>query len=188
MLHINHNIQGGLEMNKIVMKILACAQSIAASAFPNNLMQQDAYRHYLWNFNAVRNVMVHVTQDGRIRSTRIYTTNRELATNILRRFPALNVDNPTASQLATALNLRSDFFNRSLVQWEAFFTDEGGRDDLMDLWNNEHGRQDGVTGPNQPLTLFSGRWDANTVIRSNDPTDVTPARRQTIWANRWYVP
>jgi hypothetical protein len=164
------------------------ASNDAASVFPNDAMRQDAYRHYLWNFSAVRNIAVHVTQDGRIRSTRIYTTNRELATNILRRFPDLNVAEPTATQLATALNLRNNFFNRTFAQWDALFTDEGGRDDLMDLWNNVRGRQDGVTGPNQPLTLFNNRWDANTVIRSNRPIDVTPARRQTIWINSWYVP
>lgn|GEM_PF-1546491 len=92
------------------------AQNDAASAFLYDRLRQDAYRHYLWNFRAVRNVVVHLIQDGRIRSTRIYTTNRELATNILRRYPSLNGANPTASQLATALNLRNNFFNE-LNEW-----------------------------------------------------------------------
>ena len=48
------------------------AQNDAAIAFPTLAMRQDAYRHYLWNFRAVRNVAVHLIQDGRIRSTRIY--------------------------------------------------------------------------------------------------------------------
>jgi len=163
------------------------AQNDAASAFPTDGLRQDAYRHYLWNFRAVRNVAVHLTQDGRIRSTRIYTTNRELATNILRRHPSLNVANPTASQLATALNLRNNFFNRTFAQWDALFTGDGG-EDLMDLWNNECGRQDGVNNPDEPLLFFNVRWNANTVIRSKSPVDVTPARRQTIWVNSWYVP
>ncbi|MBT9141333.1 MAG: hypothetical protein DDT30_01922 [Dehalococcoidia bacterium] len=58
----------------------------------------------------------------------------------------------------------------------------------MDLWNNEKGRQDGVTGPNTPLELFNNRWSANTVIKSKAPIDVTAARRRTIWVNSWYVP
>ena len=164
------------------------AQNDAASACPNDTMRQDAYRHYLWNFRAVRNLAVHVTQGGRINSTRIYTTNRELVTNILRHTSALNVENPTPHQLATALNLRNNFFNRSFTDWDTLFPSEGGREDLMDLWNNEFGRQDGVTGPNEPLVLFDSRWAANTVIRSEEPTDVTLARRHTIWVNFWYVP
>jgi len=160
----------------------------AAIAFPNEAMRQDAYRHYLWNFRAVRNSAVHLIQGGRINSTRIYTTNRELVTNILRRSPTLNVANPTPHQLATALNLRNNFFNRTLADWNALFLNAEGRDELMDLWNNEFGRRDGVTGPNEPLTLFNSRWAANTVIRSNAATDVTSARRQTIWFNFWYVP
>ena len=107
------------------------AQNDAASAFPNNAMQRDAYRHYLWNFSAVRDVAVYITQNGRIRSTRIYTTNRELATNILRRFPTLDVANPTANQLATALNLRNNFFNRTFAQWMPFLLTKGGE---MILW------------------------------------------------------
>ena len=58
----------------------------------------------------------------------------------------------------------------------------------MDLWNNERGRQDGVALSNVPLTHFNSRWNANTVIRSYNAANVTPARRQTIWANSWYVP
>lgn len=159
----------------------------AEDAFPNNYMKQDAYRHYLWNFSAVRNLAVYWSQIGRVRSTCIYTTNRELATNILRRYPSLDVEEPTANQLATALNLRNNFFDRTFEQWDALFTDEGGRDDLMDLWNNERGRQDGVNSGNS-LTLFNNRWNANTVIKSNSTTDVTAHRRQFIWINGWYVP
>ena len=102
------------------------AQNDAASAFPNDFLRRDAYRHYLWNFRAVRNLAVAVTQAGRTSSTRIYTTNRELATNILRRFPFLDVANPTASQLATALNLRNNIINRTFAQWDALFTGIGG--------------------------------------------------------------
>ena len=60
----------------------------------------------------------------------------------------------------------------------------------MDLWNNERGREDGVSSGifDNPLTLFNNRWNANTVIKSNSTIDVSETRRLHIWSNNWYVP
>lgn len=166
------------------------AWAAAPIMYPNNTWQQDAYRHYFWNFAAVQDILVGITQNGSVNSTRIHTTNRELATNILRRNPHLNVANPTASQIATALNLRNNILNSSTFSaWDVFFNSAGGREDLMDLWNNEQGRVDGVSIPDRLLHgAFSKRWNENTVIKSNSTTDVTLSRRQHIFNNRWHRP
>ena len=69
-------------------------------------MQEDAFRHYYWNFRSVTSITVGTTQNGRLNSTRIHTTNRELATNILRRNPSLNVPQPTVQQVAACASLK----------------------------------------------------------------------------------
>jgi len=150
-------------------------------------MRQDAFRHYYWNLLSVRDIGVGITQNGRINSTRIFTTNRELATNILRRNPSLNVSNPTAQQIATATNLRTTLLNANLATFNALFGTAAARDDLMDLWNNEMGRVDGAR-IGVALWMFNTRWNENTLIRSNTTTDVTAARRQQIFNNGWHRP
>ena len=143
----------------------ATAATTARSIYPNNRWRQDAFRHYLWNFTAVQNTLVGITQNGRVNSARIYTTNRELATNIMRRTPSLNVSNPNANQRVTMVNLRNIILNSNFTMWESFFTTAGGREDLMDLWNNEKGRIDGLIFSGRGAhPAFVNRWNANTLI------------------------
>ena len=47
-------------------------------AFPGGRYSEyrrDAFRHYWWNFRSVQDILIGISQDGRVRSTRIYTTN-----------------------------------------------------------------------------------------------------------------
>lgn len=45
-------------------------------------------------------------------------------------------------------NLRTILLASNFSQWEAVTNVAGGgRDDLMDLWNNQMGRLDGASGP-----------------------------------------
>jgi hypothetical protein len=168
------------------------ALAVAKLLFPNDPSKEDAYRHYVWNFNSVRSYTVGITQNGRLNSTRIYTTNYELAANIIRRAPHLNVDNPTDHQLALALVIRANFFNRPYTEWRGLFSGTGsnsGNEDLMDLWNNERGREDGYNKlVSSPLTAFNNRWDNGTLIRNYLDSEVTEGRRIMIWTLRWYEP
>jgi hypothetical protein len=173
------------------------ALTYAKEVFPNNMWKEDAFRHYIWNFNCVKALAVGITQNGRLNSTRIYTTNYELVNNLLRRNVIPRTNQPTATELAIALNLRNNsFFNRTYAQWNLLFDGDtdpsygSGRDELMDLWNNERGREDGVSSGifDDPIVIFNNRWNANTVIKSNSTTDVSGTRRLHIWSNSWYVP
>ncbi|MBT9140228.1 MAG: hypothetical protein DDT30_00804 [Dehalococcoidia bacterium] len=178
---------------RTALRANGAAASVEASlAFPgqNNRWRRDAFRHYYWNHLCVNDVAVGITQNGRLNSTRIYTTNRELATNILSRNPNLNVDNPTNQQLATALNLRNGLLTNNFNTWLTFFNTARDREDLMDLWNNEMGRVDGVNAGviTIPLLDFNSRWNNNTIIRSNSTVDVTPSRTRQIFNNNWHRP
>ena len=43
------------------------ASATAMSIYPNNRWRQDTLRHYLWNFLAVQNTLVGITQNGRVK-------------------------------------------------------------------------------------------------------------------------
>ena len=165
------------------------AQTQADSTYHNNRWRNDAFRHYYWNVLAVNATTVGITQNGRVYSTRIYTTNRELATNILNRNLNLYVNNPTANQLATAVNLRNNILNANQTTFRNYFNTTLGRMDAMDLFNNEIGRIDGVDHPVVGAHLrFSNRWDANTIVRSGNTGDMTQARIDQIRNNNWHRP
>jgi hypothetical protein len=162
----------------------------------HNNMIRDALRHYLWNFLAVLHSSGKpLTQAGRLNAARIYTTNYELATNILRRTPSLRTETPTATQRGTAMNLRSTLLNSSFAVWESLFNVNcnvfgHGWNDLMDLWNNEIGRTDAIIHGefSFPLVLFNNRWNNNDLIRTYQATGVTAIRRSQIFLNRWDTP
>lgn len=168
----------------------------AASEFPNDVWKQDAFRHYSWNYYCMLSSLIGITLNTRENSTRIYTTNYELANNLLRRNVIVRTDSPTSTQLATALTLRNNILNISTCStWDAYFSGSTpneygiGRDELMDLWNNEHGRQDGRINSWISMVIpFNDRWNNNTVIKNNTTFGVTVGRRQTIWNNNWYKP
>jgi len=172
------------------------ARTASYNNFPNDYWKKDAYRHYLWNYLAVNDLNIGATSNTRVNRTRIYTTNYELVTNILRRNSRLDfTDNPTALQRATALNLRSFIFNRTYASWHGnfnvYFCDrhDDGYNDLMDLWNNEIGRQDGVAHfAWEHLARFNARWNANQLIKNDTVAEVTVSRRNHIWNNEWYRP
>ena len=172
------------------------ALDYAATEFPNDVDKQDAFRHYSWNYYCMLSSLIGVTLNIRENSTRIYTTNYELANNLLRRNVIPRTDSPTSAQLATALNLRNNILNASTyATWDAYFdggTNDSygfGRDELMDVWNNERGRQDGRINSWYSMVIpFNDRWNNNTVIKNNTTSEVTTSRRQTIWNSNWYKP
>ena len=141
-------------------------------------MKRDAYRHYIWNFRGTR-----ATSE---RAARIYTTNRELVSNMLRQHSTISTD--------TAVEVRNNkIFNLPYSEWNALFTGSSGRDDLMDLWNNEQGRRDGSDSSLSDSLIFTrGRFnrlfDSGALVRNNSAVQLPPARRFTIWEDKLYRP
>lgn len=159
---------------------LAGAESLgeAMIVFPGaaNYWRQDAFRHYRWNFVSVSALPVGITQAGRYSSTRIYTTNYELSRTVLRHMPALITSpNLTAHQIATAINLRQFIFNASFADWQWFFdidcsANGHALNDIMDLYNNYRGRQDGIGAGmfTNHLVEFNNRWNSGRLVRNLD--------------------
>ncbi|MCL2212520.1 MAG: hypothetical protein FWB93_01630 [Oscillospiraceae bacterium] len=157
--------------------------------FPNDRWRRDAFRHYAWNFFAAGSIAVGVSVTGRMNSTRIYTTNREMVTMVFRHLPHLDVANPTDLQIATGIQFRTIVLTkRHFDLWTPHFNCSLGREDLMDLWNNEMGRQDATLPNAAALSQFNIRWNNRSIIRSNSTADVTLAIRQQIFNNRWDIP
>lgn len=138
--------------------------------------RKDAFRHYFWNFMSVQDIAIGITQAGRLRSTRIYTTNYELARTVARRMPQL-ITSELAPLLAEALAFRQQILgSRNFVEWSAFFNLNCDHSfhalhDIMDLYNNEMGRRDGVasgTSSPTPHAQFNSRWSAGTLVRNLD--------------------
>lgn len=136
--------------------------------------RRDAFRHYFWNFMSVQDIAIGITQAGRIRSTRIYTTNYELARTVARFMPEL-ITSELAPLLAEALAFRQLILDsRNFVAWSAFFNLDCAHsahalNDIMDLYNNEMGRRDGASsGIFSPslLSQFNSRWSAGTLVRN----------------------
>ena len=167
----------------------AMASFSALVNFPNDHWRQDAFRHYAWNFSSAGSIEVGITAAGRMNSTRIFTTNREWVVMFFHFNPRYRVTNPSDEQIAIGINWRNRHLNFDFGLWNTRFLEAGsiGRETLMDLWNNEMGRQD-ASLHGAVLTRFNARWNNNTLIRSDSAADVTLARRQQIFNNAWDMP
>jgi len=163
-------------------------------AFPGGRYSEyrrDAFRHYWWNFRSVQDILIGISQDGRVRSTRIYTTNYELARTVARFMPQL-ITSELAPLLAQALAFRQQILDyRNFVSWSAYFARQRycthskyAIHDIMDLYNNEKGRRDGVASgafSPTPRAQFNSRWAAGTLVRNLDEAQ---GRKRFIF-NNW---
>lgn len=102
-----------------VSTIGLAASSAALSAFRNHAMQQDAYRHFRWNFNMAVGIGNNVAQTA--------GNNQEWAEMILRRFGNVTI--------TRALEIRRDIRTMNLAGFNGFFNNAN----MMDFWNNRAG-------------------------------------------------
>lgn len=154
-----------------------------------NDMRVDAYRHWLWNYRAVRNHNVGPDATTRYTRTRIFTTHREIASIILDSQPSLITTNPTANQLAMGRYLRVAILGLNQAGWRNLLNTYNGRYHQMDLWNNYWGRIDGLANNN-----FNPRWNSTVVntglVRGNGTgaTQMSVARQNRLWAREKAFP
>ena len=157
-------------------------------------LRRDAYRHYSWNYLAVTNPLVGITRNNRVANTRIFTTNRELASMIVRANPNLNATNITAQLQTTGRAARNAILQMNRASWhEATNASNATRDDLMDLWNNYWGRVDGAGQSAFVPNLHSDfvtRWNNTTATSGIQRTNasMTLARRNHLFDNDMHRP
>jgi len=192
----NFSIEDGLNFaTRRAIELTGSHAAVEANRFyGNNAMRQDAFRHYGWNFRASIDMTVGANLTARRNNARIFTTNRELASIIIRRDPNLNTTNITAARERTGRQVRQTVLSLSRASWHsATNASNSTRDDLMDLWNNHWGRHDaGVSGASlgNIHSRFVTRWNGNGALtgiqRTN--TTMTLARRNHLFDNRWHRP
>jgi hypothetical protein len=98
--------------------------------------------------------------------------------------------------LAQALVWRNNRFNRTFADWNVFFgpnndaRPNGGREDLMDLWNNEIGSIDGVASGvfSTAIGMFNARRNRGDIVLAPTAAQLPQARAQHVWSNKWYRP
>lgn len=172
----------------------AVASTRSQRQYPNDGMRRDAYRHYSWNYLGVTNPTVGATLNTRQANTRIFTTNRELASLIIRQNPSLNVTSINATQQTQGRQIRQNVLNMNRASWHALTNASNAtRDDLMDLWNNHWGRVDGANqglGVHNLHSDFVRRWNntAPTSGLQRTNTSMTVARRNYLWDNNMHRP
>ena len=179
--------------------------ALARIAFPFERHRQGAYRHWLWNHDSVRHTSVGSTLAQRTQRTRIYTTNREIATAVMRHartnFPCPNIDvmNPTAQSVNTMFEIRQSLLGLNQWGWVYMMNTERGKEEQMDLWNNYWGRRDGVSfvggSPGaEPIDQFNTRWvstASNTGLARGPyylPNNMRTNRQQRIWSQGKHFP
>lgn len=170
------------------------ATTTSNNAFTSTDMRRDGFRHWLWNFLSVRDITVGANQSTRIQRTRNFTTNRELATMIVRNNSTLNTSSPSTAQITQARSIRSNILNMNATAWRNLLNDVRGRDDQMDLWNNHWGRVDGqTTSTVTNQQRFQNRWNGtgNTgLVRGNGTgaTEMSTGRQTHLFNSGWHRP
>jgi len=156
-------------------------------------MKYDANQHFTWGFNSAKNVGLE--------KSRIHQNNYELAVFFM--YPSV----------AFIKERYTDFLGEGQGEWEARWNAwlEGGAfglnlreivleecrdiegfnryysdDEIMDLWNNEKGRQAGLnTGLVGGIAFLEFRkaWDSGELIENYEPGTVTAEQREYIFEN-----
>lgn len=172
------------------------AKSLAAKAYPNDVMKQDALRHFSWNFLSAKNTYVGALK------TRTATINHEWGLIILN--PALreydskytsyrklgySESNAASKALADTIMFIPSFKKQVVTVSKSsysFFKGIFTVGNIMDLHNNCYGRAYASSDPGLTAEqAFNKANRSNKLILSE--ASVTGSHYYGVWASGWYT-